>query len=82
MLLRLSERWCTELSELTNIAALLIITCQFDPAQDSIVQAQWGRVERTEIRTGFLLQRRAIEEGGWAKNRVRSVELARSARAS
>ena len=57
----------------------MIITCQFDPAEDAIVQAQWERVSGQEIRTGFLLTVRAIEEGRLGENRVRSVELARKA---
>ncbi len=80
LLLRLSERVGTEHNELTeHIAALLIITCQFDPAQDAIVQAQWERVNGHEIRTGFLLSVRAIEEGRLGENRIRSIELARQA---
>jgi DNA-binding CsgD family transcriptional regulator len=80
MLLRLSERVGAERNELSeHIAALLIVTCQFDPAQDSIVQAQWERVNGHEIRTGFLLSVRAIEEGRLGENRARSVDLARSA---
>ena len=80
LLLRLSERVGTEHNELTeHIAALLIITCQFDPAQDAIVQAQWERVSGQEIRTGFLLSVRAIEEGRLGENRIRSIELARQA---
>ena len=80
LLLRLSERVGAERSELgEHIAALLIITCQFDPAQDGIVQAQWERVSGQEIRTGFLLSVRAIEEGRLGENRLRSTELARKA---
>ena len=80
LLLRLSERVGAERSDLgEHIAALLIITCQFDPAQDGIVQAQWERVSGQEIRTGFLLSVRAIEEGRLGENRLRSTELARKA---
>jgi DNA-binding CsgD family transcriptional regulator len=80
LLLRLSERVDasrTELSE--HIAALLIITCQFDPADDAIVKAQWERVNQHDSRTGFLLSVRAIEEGRLGEDRARSVELARRA---
>jgi DNA-binding CsgD family transcriptional regulator len=83
LLLRLSDRVGAEHNELSeHIAALLIITCQFDPAEDAIVQAQWERFNGEEIRTGFLLSVRAIEEGRLGENRVRSVEFARAALAS
>ncbi len=83
MLLRLSERVGARHDELSeHIAALLIITCQFDPAQEGIVKAQWERVNTREIRTGFLLSVSAIEEARLGENRVRSVALARKAMAS
>ena len=50
---------------------------QFDPAEDAIVQAQWERVSGQEIRTGFLLAVRAIEEGR-AGREPRSLGRARA----
>src|SRR5436309_6152833 len=83
LLLRLSERVDASRAELNeHIAALLIVTCQFDPADDAIVKGQWERVNEDDIRTGFLLSVRAIEEGRLGENRARSVELARRALAS
>lgn len=83
LLLRLSERVGARHDELSeHIAALLIITCQFDPAQEGIVKAQWERVNKREIRTGFLLSVSAIEEARLGENRVRSAALARKAMAS
>jgi DNA-binding CsgD family transcriptional regulator len=83
LLLRLSERVGARHDDLAeHIAALLIITCQFDPAQDAIVKAQWERVNAREIRTGFLLSVRAMEEARLGENRAESAELARKAMAS
>jgi DNA-binding CsgD family transcriptional regulator len=83
LLLRLSERVGARHDDLAeHIAALLIITCQFDPAQDAIVQAQWERVNAREIRTGFLLSIRAMEEARLGENRAEAAELARKALAS
>ena len=81
LLLRLSERVDASRHELSeHIAALLIITCQFDPADDAIVKSAMGaRQASTSIRTGFLLSVRAIEEGRLGEDRARSVELAREA---
>src|SRR3954470_4519663 len=80
LLLRLSERVDESRHELSeHIAALLIITCQFDPVDDAIVKEQWKRVAQREIRTGFLLSVRAIEEGRLGEDRGRCVELAREA---
>src|SRR3954470_8154996 len=80
LLLRLSERVDASRHELSeHIAALLIITCQFDPADDAIVKTQWQRVNVHDIGTGFLLSVRAIEEGRLGEDRAGSVELARRA---
>jgi DNA-binding CsgD family transcriptional regulator len=80
LLRRLSERVDASRHELSeHIAALLIITCQFDPADDAIVRRQWERVKGQRIRTGFLRSVRAIEEGRLGEDRVRCVDLAREA---
>jgi DNA-binding CsgD family transcriptional regulator len=80
LLLRLSERVDASRHELSeHIAALLIITCQFDPADDAIVKRQWERVKDHGIQTGFLRSVRAIEEGRLGEDRGRCVELAREA---
>ena len=83
LLLRLSERVDASRHELgEHIAALLIITCQFDPADDKIVKTQWERVNQHDIRTGFLLSVGAMEEARLGENRSRAVELACEALAS
>lgn len=80
LLLALNERIGEESAELhEHVAALIIVTCQFDPDLSPILRAEWVRVDGRDIRTGFLLSVCAIEEGRRGVNRSRGVELARNA---